>query len=328
MQKKIWIFFPWRVDFSSTGSIHTWGVWRIDKKTQLDLESLLELQKNNYEISLGLNFRDAIFIDNKIMLWDFCMNDLDAYFWYCDIDRNIWSYDLDILKALTKTTKVLPDPYKFEIWLDKFHSHLEISFSWVKVAETVLVSKRTFKQIKPILEEWWSAVLKPRRWWFGKGVKFISSYDDIRDLVDYIASENGDTKNDVYMLERYYQNNLSKWVSITIIWWEIMYGYRKKPSKRASFWWGIAQKIYDEWEIGWEVDGCEVTSEQIESALKAYFVLWMGIIWFDFIVTDNGQSILIDENTFPWFYRHIFEEVGKNPAEEIYKYILSEITNL
>jgi len=146
-------------------------------------------------------------------------------------------------------------------------------------------------------------------------------------MVDYIASENWDSTNDAYMLERYYPNDLEKWVSITLIWGKIMYWYRKRKTKRVPFWNG-AEKIYDEGEIWWEVDRCDISEVQEKMAINAYNVMWMGIIWFDFIVTHKGDSVLIDENTFPWFYRDIFNELWLDPAKELYNYIIDTIKKL
>lgn len=92
-----------------------------------------------------------------------CLNDLDAYFWYSEVDRSVGSYDLDALKTLSKSTKVYPNPEAFEVGLDKFLSHTALINAGVDVADTVLFSRRNLKQLKPLLEGLGACILKPRR---------------------------------------------------------------------------------------------------------------------------------------------------------------------
>lgn len=75
------------------------------------------------------------------------------------------------------------------------------------------------------------------------------------------------------------------------------------------------------------MDYCDVTSEQQVASIKSYHALGMDIIGFDFIVTPE-KSIVVDENTFPGFYRDIFDRVGIDPATEIYNMILDRIKPL
>ncbi len=169
-------------------------------------------------------------------------------------------------------------------------------------------------------------MLKPRRGGFGKGVTFINSFATLRDIIDYIHSTVRTTPDKAYMLERFYENGLDKWVGTTLINGELMYGYRKRKTRLAEIGNGF-QKVYDADEIGGEVDGCEVPQLYKEEALKAYQAIGAEIIGFD-MVFNRGQPIIIDENTFPGYYEEIFKQVGRDSAEEFYKLIVSEVNKI
>jgi glutathione synthase/RimK-type ligase-like ATP-grasp enzyme len=192
----------------------------------------------------------------------------------------------------------------------------------VSVAETVLVNHKNIERVKAVLEEWGSALLKPRRGKFGKGVMRIDNYPMLRDVVQYIYSTTRMSPDKAYMLERYYDNNIDDWVSTTMN-DELMYGYRKRPSKWAPLG-GGTMKVYDATEVGGAVERCAVTPEQEREALKAARALGCEIVGFDFI-THNGKPIIVDENTFPGYYEEIFRQLNKNPAEELFKLIKFEL---
>lgn len=322
---KIGVFIPPPVISGNSASIHSAGIGRIPLSTQQKLINLIE-KIDGVEIVLNLNFRNSYIRDGKIYVNNFCLNDLDIFFWYCEIDRSVGSYDLEVLKTLSKDVKVVINPQSFEIGLDKYESHLAIKRSGGSVAETVLFDYSNLHYIENVLNEWGAAVLKPRRGGFGKGVTFINSFAMLRDTVDYIHSTTESTPDKAYMLERFYSNSYDGWVSVTMINGEIMYGYKKRRTKLVEMGSGVT-KIYDANEIGGEVDGCEIPSLYKNEALIAYNAIGAEIIGFDMICHD-GKPIIIDENTFPGYYEEIFKEVGRDPADEFYKLIISEITKI
>jgi glutathione synthase/RimK-type ligase-like ATP-grasp enzyme len=128
------------------------------------------------------------------------------------------------------------------------------------------------------------------------------------------------------MLEKFYDNSIDDWVSVTMINGEIMYGYRKRKTKLVEMSNGIT-KVYDANEIGGEVDRCEVPLSCKEEVLKAYRAIGAEVIGFDMIF-NGDRPIIIDENTFPGYYEDIFQEVGRDPAAEFYKLIISEINKI
>lgn len=189
----------------------------------------------------------------------------------------------------------------------------------------ILFDYQNVKAIQKFIEKWGTVVLKPRLGGFGKGVTFINKYSDLRDFIDYIHSTIGINPDKGYLIERFYENDLKEWVSTTYINGELMYGYRKKPHKFVETVQG-AFKVYDENEIGGEVDWCEVSELHKKEGDLAFKILKDEIIGFDMIL-HKGNPIIIDENTFPGYYPDCFRHDGKDPAEEFYKLIDFEISN-
>ncbi len=322
---KVGVFIPLPVPKGQKASIHSAGIGRLPLTTQQRLVELIRSTKG-VDIYFDLDFRDSLIRDGKVYVGDFCLNDLDIFFWYCEIDRSVGSYDLDVLKTLAKDIKVVINPQSFELGLDKYASHLAIKRAGGLVAETVLFDYKNFSGVEKILDEWGLAVLKPRRGGFGKGVTLISSFAMLRDVVDYIYSTTGITPDKAYMLERFYDNSHDNWISVTMVNAEIMYGYRKRKTKLVEMGNGIT-KVYDANEIGGDVESCEVPQLYKDEALKAYYAIGAEVIGFDMILYQ-GKPIIIDENTFPGYYEDIFEVVGRDPAREFYKLIITEIDKL
>ncbi len=308
-----------------TASTRNAGTGCIPLATHKKLMEMLE-RLDTIDLYPYVNFRNSVIRDGKVYVDDLCLNDLDIFFWYCQINRSYGSYDLEVLKTLAGEVKVVVNPKSFEIGLDKYASHLVLKRAGVSVAETMLFEYENLHYMRKIFDEWGAAVLKPRRGAFGKGVTFINSFATLRDIIEYLHSTVGTTPDKAYMLERFYENCLDKWVGTTLINGELMYGYRKRKTRLAEMGNGF-QKVYDADEIGGEMDGCEVPQSYKEEALKAYQAIGAEIIGFDMIF-NRGQPIIIDANTFPGYYEEIFKQVGRDSAEEFYKLIVSEINKI
>lgn len=319
---KVGICIPPPVPSGQSASIHSAGIGRIPADTHTRLMNMIR-GIDGVELYQDLNFRNSFIRDGRVYVNNFCLSELDMFFWYCEVDREVGSYDLEVLKTLAQDVKVVLNPHRFEIGLDKYLSHMAIKRAGGSVAETVLFDYENLHYMEKLLNEWGAAVLKPRRGGFGKGVTFVNSFAMLRDVVDYIHSTTGVTPDKAYMLEKFYENKLCDWVSVTMINGEIMYGYRKKETKLVEMSSGIT-KVYDANEIGGEVDKCEIPTVCIDEAVRAYNAIGVEMIGFDMIL-DNGKPIIVDENTFPGYYEEIFIESGRDSAQEFYKLIVSEI---
>lgn len=281
------------------------------------------LQNQTDKELVNIDFRDAYIVKGKVYVGQTCLSDLGAYFWYCEADRMPGSYHLQILKTLATQIPVYPDPWKWEIAVDKYTAHVCVHQAGVPVPDYLLFDAGQLDQMEPILEEWGAAMLKPRRGAWGKGVHLVENYTALRDLVGYIMSVTGASPDNGFLLERYCNNDMNKWVSVTVIGGEVMYGYRKRSSKVVPIGDGKF-KVLDVNEKGGEVDYVDPSPEQREIALKAAKALDCPIIGFDMIWTEEGP-VVVDENTSPGNYPDLYAKAGKVPAEEFARVILSSI---
>ncbi|MFI6689909.1 RimK family alpha-L-glutamate ligase [Streptomyces sp. NPDC050485] len=102
-----------------------------------------------------------------------CLNELDLYVWYAQIDRGPGSYHLEALRTLSHDTRVVVDPESFSAGVDKYRSHLLLERAGVRVPDTVLLHQGNVSAVEPVLAEWGRALLKPRLGCFGQGVVLI-----------------------------------------------------------------------------------------------------------------------------------------------------------
>lgn len=272
------------------------------------------------ELLENLNFQKAFVRDGKVYVDDFCLNELDRFFWYCEVDRRPGSFDLEVLRTLSREVEVIRNPDKFEIALDKYRAHLCLKDAGLRVAESVLFDYRVPTKMEEVLNEWGAAVLKPRRGGWGKGVTLIEGPQRLRDIVGYVRSTSENWPDNGFFLERYYDNDPKKWASVTVINGKLAYGYRKIGAKFHDFGNGKL-KVEDVDELGGGVVQAELSAIHIEQAEAAAEALGLGLIGFDMIWTDNGP-IIIDENTSPGNYETLYEEVGKDAGKLLSDWVL------
>lgn len=257
-----------------------------------------------------LNFRRALIRNGDVWCGELCLSELDAFVWYCEIDRDPGSFDLEVLRTLARTTRVIREPAAFSRAVDKYRAHLCLRDAGVRVPEFVLFDHRAPEAMAALLAEWGAALLKPRRGGWGKGVTLIEHAGQLRDIVDYVGAAAGPG---AFYLERYLDNDLSRWVSVLLIGGEIVYAYRKLASKHAELLPGRS-KILDQDERGGEVELAPLTTEQIALARAADRALGCGLIGFDMVWTEEGP-VIIDENTSPGHYPALFRQAGVAAAE-------------
>ena len=334
MATKVGIFLPKR----QNGDDNLPYIKRQGKLPNEVIDELLALITSNGEFSLlevdDLN--NTLILNGDIFYNDINLNELDIFFWYGEIRKpnsicgrsNL--YVLELLQTLSRKVKVIPNPYLFEVGLDKYTSHITLKQKGVKVPDFILLTNSNFHLAKPILDEWGYALLKPRKGAFGKGVTLIDDFSRLRDLLEFMEEEEGINLDKGILLEKYYENHPQDWISTTIINGEIMYGYRKRLSRFAdlgdSFKSGSFQKVYDSNEVGGEVDLCDLTPKHQELALSAYHAMGYEIIGFD-MIWHQDRPIIVDENTFPGLYPNLFKLKNLSLAELMYRLIAQAETS-
>lgn len=333
MTTKIGVFLPKKQD----GDDKQPSIKRLNKLPNEVIDELLALIKCNKEVSLVEveDLNDTLILNGNVFYKNFNLNELDLFFWYGEIRKpNSISgqsnlYVLELLQTLACTVTVVPNPYVFEVALDKYTAHRTLKKKGVKVADFILINNRNFYLAKPILDQWGYALLKPRKGSFGKGVTLIDNFSRLRDIIEFMEQERGINLNEGILLEKYYENKPQDWLSTTLINGEVMYGYRKKSSRFSNFSNSFEsrsfQKVYDSDEIGGEVDLGDLKQQHQQLASLAYHAMSYEVIGFDMIWHED-HPIIVDENTFPGLYANLFKLKNISLADSMYQLIVQALS--
>jgi len=260
------------------------------------------LQTLGVEIYDNLDIRKAIIKDNKVWLGDFCMSELDHFIWMGYIDRDLDSYPLEVLRVLEFNVKVYNSHAFYSVATDKFTSFSLLHQHGIPVSEIFLVNPKNAEELEPLFEEH-SCLLKPRRAGFGLGIIKVDKFSQFLDILDYNPKKS-------YYLEKFYPNDMSDWVGVTVMNGKALYGYRKK-SEKISGW-----KVFDRSKKGGKVDYVKLSPEIEEMSIKIGNILGGSFYGLDFIKTAEGYKV-VDINCFPGIY-HSFIEALNIPLEEIF----------
>ncbi|MGK5629935.1 ATP-grasp domain-containing protein [Streptomyces sp. URMC 123] len=264
--------------------------------------------------------------DGRVYCGDRCVSDLDVYVWYAEVERALGGYQLEVLRTLAQDVTVVPAPAAFERGLDKYWAHHTLRRAGVRVPETLLFDHRHLDPVEAVLDEWGSALLKPRWGSFGRGVLLVENFPTVRDVLGFHAAAAPGGAGHAFLLERFYPNDADDWVSAVVIDGELMYGYRKRGERRAALGGGGrgAWKVFDADGHGGHVDRCEVSAAHRDQALRAQRALGMPIVGFDMIL-HRGEPVVVDENTFPGLYPELFAEAGQDLGRQFFRVVLGAI---
>lgn len=269
-----------------------------------------EIKKtDNMELFTDLDFREAFVLNGKVYVGDFCLNSLDIYFWHDSVNPREWNgdnFNLNVLRALENDCLVINSSEATRITNDKYLAHLALKNENLPVADFALVSMTNKDALKRAFKELGGRVLiKPRFGGWGVGIMKFEDANELISAVEMMLSFMPSDKQQV-LLEKFYENDLSKWISVVVIGGKKCFGYRKKVTGKFDW------KIYDPEKSdgkGESSDYVEVPDDLREIAFKAQEVIGKDIIGFDFIYTNEGYKI-IDENGRPGIYPQCLEGAG------------------
>lgn len=303
MSKKIALFLP--SNTKSAGGIK--GILSNEETKRLRTTLSKKFNVQMLEISDLHN----IFIKNN----DFSCNSIDLgkvdlFYWHA---LGMEKYQTE-LEALSQKITVLKSPTSFRTVADKFLSHSALRVHGLPVADFALLNYNDLVEMQNIIKKWHTVLIKPRLGNFGRGIIKVSDFETLRDIAGYLKMEHG--QNNIF-IERFYDNDASKWISTTVIGEKVAYGYRKKRSKFAGW------KVYDIKAKGGDAYYADPSPVK-QFAEKAAGILDRSIVGFDFIKTKDGYKI-VDENNFPGFYPEAFRVARKDPAEMIAEMIAESI---
>ena len=271
-----------------------------------------------------VDFRNGVLIDGKVYVGDICLNDFDAYFWH----DTLWpaktgsdSYYVHLLRAIGKDTIVINSADSTERVNDKLRSHEVLRATGLPVSEYALVYSENKSNIQVAFEKLGGDVLiKPRFGGWGKGIVRCRSAEDLQDVIELAVASSGHEQQ--FLLEHFYDNDASQWLSVSMIGQKPVIGYRKPLAIGGSDW-----KVYDPDKK----DGKGELSEYVKPsddvillAQRAQGAIGKDIVGFDFIATPEGYKI-VDENGRPGLYEHCLNEAGVDLVEEIVSLIKNRV---
>ena len=297
VQKRIAVVLPPR--HPSNNILEGSGLLHDDVKARL-LHELNSHSAISQVVSCDLG--NAYVKDGKVYEGETCLSDFDLVHWYFATHRpNSWH--VLMLTTLAKTTKVVPNPFGMLQGLDKFLSHTALRNAGLPTSNFTLFQASAVNHMADRLCDGKTILLKPRLGGFGHGIHMVKTARDLVDAVEYTQSFTKD--NLEIFCEDFEENDISQWISTTIIDSVLVYGYRKRPEKFVDNW-----KVYDADKKGGGVD--YVDPEPVkEIALAAAKALNCDIIGFDFIYSiKQNKYIIVDENTYPGMYPDCFKASG------------------
>ena len=277
----------------------------------------------NYEL-VEVDFRNGIIINNQVFVDNICLNDLDLYFWHDTVYPTQWqsdNYFLHILKTIEKDVVVINTASSTNITNDKFLSHLTLKNANLPVGDFALAQATDTNNLKKVFEQFGQDVLlKPRFGGWGIGIARAKKFDELMSTVEYMLNFTNNPNQSI-LLERFYKNDLTKWISVVVFGDKVIFGY-KKPLIGDADW-----KIYDPQKSdgkGTMSEYAEVPKNLQQIALKAKNAIGKDIIGFDFILTNEGYKI-IDENGRPGLYPQCIKTTNVNISDEIIKLIKNKL---
>lgn len=285
-----------------------------------------KLGKNDsIELYTGLDFRKGRVINGRVIVDNFDLNNLDVYFWHDAIKASEWdgdNYFLNVLKALENDCLVINSSEATRIVSDKFLSHNLLLRNNLPVIDFALVSFNK-KEIEKIFDYFGGTiVIKPRFGSWGIGVEKISSKKELLSWFNKTKKVKNPPKQ--LLVEKYFRNDLSKWIAVVVLGEKVLFGYKKKITTGSDW------KIYDPKKK----DGKGAYSEYVDLpkelkkiALKAKEAVKKDIVGFDFIYTEEGYKI-VDENGRPGIYPQCIKAGKINIEDEIVNLIISKVNTV
>ncbi len=281
--------------------------------------------KERFDCELTVvDFRNGVIIGDKVYVGNICLNELDIYFWHDTVRPRDWgadNYFCHILDSISADVAVINTGESVRITNDKFLAHTKLKNANLSVGDFALVCSGDIDGLRQVFDAFdGDILLKPRFGGWGIGIMHFSKFDELQSCVEYAQGFSG--MNQQFLIERYYQNDLTQWISVVVFDGKVLFGYRKPLLSDDADW-----KIYDPLKQdgrGQKTVFVKVSNELAQVAIAAQKAIGKDIIGFDFIATDEGYKI-IDENGRPGLYQHCLTAAGIDMSQEILTLIENKV---
>lgn len=257
------------------------------------------------------DFRKGFVLEGKAIIDGKPIDEIDAFVWFGEIGRDFRrEYNLEILKTLEKSMKVMNCTFGYETAMDKYLTSSFLSKNGIPVPKFALVTPENSEQVASEIEGWGPVLLKPRLGSYGIGIIRVDRPSEIVNVVDYAQPS-------THHVEQMIPNDPAQWIGVNVIGGKHAYSYRKGPESFYEGW-----KVMDRQRIGGKMILTHPSKEQLRIAEKAAKLLKMSWVGIDMVMGRDGKPYVIDVNAFPGLYPEMFEQAGidgpKMMAEEVF----------
>ena len=266
---------------------------------QADIVRKLELT-GKFDTLPDLDFRQATVHRGDVRLGNFSFRDLDVFFWFGELDRNLTGFHLCVLDALANHTRVFNGAAAQRLALDKYNTQLALERVGVSVPEFHLVTAANVEIMRDRFDQR-EYLLKPRLGSFGVGIVRVSTFEQLVDVIDY-------SPDTVHFVEEYVPCSPDTWIGVNVLGSQLAFGYTKDFA-------GGKWKHLDRCRQGGRMRLRRPSAAQETVAVRVGHALGLDFYGVDMLTHPDGRDLVIDVNTFPGLYPAMFDEAGVDGAQ-------------
>lgn len=260
------------------------GLWMYENDNGINIKRKLVsiLQYKGYEVHADFDMRECYLKNSKVYTKaGYCLSDVDI-FYHMNADEQNY-FQNDILRLLELSGVHVFNGYQAFIYCkDKVISNLLLRRNGILVPPSLFINnKLNHEELKKIIDEWGTIVLKPRSNHGGKGIVKIDNYELLCDIYDATKSFMTD-----YYIEKYIPFNQHDY-RVEIFNGEVISTYCR--GKNGSYKTNISS--------GGTMQDISVGEEFKNIALKAAKILGITTTIVDMIVSkDDGKIYVLEVN--------------------------------
>ena len=164
----------------------TIGIWMYQNGGGDKIEKKLvkKLKDRGIKSITGLNLRDAVVKNSKIMIDKVILNDLDLFFSYNAGEQT--QYQVYLYKTLNKVIPCINSYEAFELTEDKFQTTFMLKLHNVPTTNFRLCHRDDEKHLREFIKKWKKMVYKPVDGWGGVGLTKIENEATLDVLMPFL----------------------------------------------------------------------------------------------------------------------------------------------
>ncbi len=273
------------------------GIWMYQNGggDLIEKKLVAKLQERGHIVSTGLNLRQAISENGKILLNGLNLYELDCFFSYNAGEQT--KYQVYLYEALDKHVPCINSFQAFNISEDKFKTNDLLRKAGIRTAEYFLCHREDVETIRNKVLEWGKAVFKTVDGWGGIGMALVDS----KDKLDMILPFLNQTDLRFFYIEKFIDYDGSDF-RVDLVDGEFIACYGRK-AKEGDWRTNVTS--------GGRVVLRECEDEVIELAQKAARAIGIEIAGVDIIYDrENEEYVVLEVNGIPAFATPEQEKMG------------------